>query len=223
MSLRSIAFPKVKNIQSDVCKILFREKIVEEGGREWILNFENSFVSDINNVVFLLNEKIKEIFDGVDDIRMPNFTTNENNSLIILESNDVIALIDGDMMRLLGFSFSHPKDLTDYSPNRKHVGVTSPNLSIFQPQEIMIISNIVEESYYAQSRPNILRIVPIPDQQQVTGYNYVQFEQHDDIGIKLDRIDDIEIKILTRKGELVDFIDDECDVKLQLEFKRITK
>ena len=223
VSLRSIAFPKVKNIQSDACKILFREKIVEEGGREWILNFENSFVSDINNVVFLLNEKIKEIFDGVDDIRMPNFTTNENNSLIILESNDVIALIDGDMMRLLGFSFSHPKDLTDYSPNRKHVGVTSPNLSIFQPQEIMIISNIVEESYYAQSRPNILRIVPIPDQQQVTGYNYVQFEQHDDIGIKLDRIDDIEIKILTRKGELVDFIDDECDVKLQLEFKRITK
>jgi hypothetical protein len=163
------------------------------------------------------------VFDGVDDIIMPNFTTNENNSLIILESNDVIALIDGDMMRLLGFSFSHPKDLTDYSPNRKHVGVTSPNLSIFQPQEIMIISNIVEESYYAQSRPNILRIVPIPDQQQVTGYNYVQFEQHDDIGIKLDRIDDIEIKILTRKGELVDFIDDECDVKLQLEFKRITK
>ena len=34
-----------------------------------------------------------------------------------------------------GVLFSHPKDLTDYSPNRKHVGVTSPNLSIFQPQD----------------------------------------------------------------------------------------
>ena len=143
--------------------------------------------------------------------------------MILLESNGVNCYLDGDMMRLLGFSFSHPKELTEFIENGKYSGVTSTNIFLFQPQEIMIISNIVEEAYYAQSRPNILRIVPIPDQQQVTGYNYVQFEQHDDIGIKLDRIDDIEIKILTRKGELVDFIDDECDVKLQLEFKRITK
>ena len=39
-------------------------------------------------------------------------------------------------------------------------------------------------------------------------------------GLKLDRIDYIEIKILTRKGKLVEFVD-ECDVKIQLEFKRI--
>ena len=46
------------------------------------------------------------------------------------------------------------------------------------------------------------------------------FEQQDDIGLKIDRIDYIEVKILTRKGKLVEFVD-ECDVKIQLEFKRI--
>ena len=91
---------------------------------------------------------------------------------------------------------------------------------LFQPQELVIISNIVEESYYAQSRPNILRIVSIPNQREVSGYNYVQFEQQDDIGLKIDQIDYIEVKILTRKGKLVEFVD-ECDVKIQLEFKRI--
>ena len=217
VSLRSLAFPKVKNIQSDVCKILF--KSLNEK-REWTLNFDSSFVTDVNNIVFLLNSKIKEIFDGVDDIILPKFLTNENQSMILLESNGVNCYLDGDMMRLLGFSFSHPKELTEFIENGKYSGVTSPNIFLFQPQEIMIISNIVEEAYYAQSRPNILRIVPIPNQQEVNGYNYVQFEQHDDIGIKLDRIDDIEIKILTRKGKFVDFVD-ECDVKLQLEFKQI--
>ena len=112
-------------------------------------------------------------------------------------------------MKLLGYSFSHPSGFTKFSHGVRFVGITAPNLFIFQPQEVIIISNIVEEAYYAQSRSTILRIVPIPNQQYVTGYNYVQFEQHDDIGIKLDRIDDIEIKILTRKEDFVDFVD-EC-------------
>ena len=122
-------------------------------------------------------------------------------------------------MRMLGFSYSYPAGVTKFEKNGTFVGVTQPNLFMFQPQEVMIITNIVEEAYYAQSRPTILRIVPIPNQREVTGYNYIQFEKHDNINIKFDRIDDIEIKILTRKGNPVDFVD-ECDVKLQLEFKR---
>ena len=37
--------------------------------------------------------------------------------------------------------------------------------------------------------------------------------------IKCDRVDDIEVKLLTRKGDLIDFVN-EGDVKLQLEFKK---
>ena len=85
---------------------------------------------------------------------------------------------------------------------------------------MVIISNIVEESFYAQSRPTILKIISIPDQQEVTGCNYIQFDNHDGVKIKYDRVDDIEVKLLTRKGDLIDFVD-EGDVKLQLEFKKI--
>ena len=76
----------------------------------------------------------------------------------------------------------------------------------------------MEEAFYAQSRPTILRIVPILEQTNYIGYNYVQFEEHDNVPVKLDRVHDIEIKILTRKGDYVDFVETE-DVKIQLEFK----
>ena len=99
-------------------------------------------------------------------------------------------------------------------------GVTDPDLFLFQPQEIIILSNIVEESFYAQSRPNILRIIPISFQEEINVYNYVQFQTPDKIPITFDRIDDIKIDIITRKGEPVKFISTN-DVKVQLEFERM--
>ena len=51
-------------------------------------------------------------------------------------------------------------------------------------------------------------------------YNYVQFQAPDKIPITFDRIDDIKIDIITRKGEPVEFIS-KNDVKVQLEFERM--
>ena len=84
---------------------------------------------------------------------------------------------------------------------------------------MLIISNIVEEAFYAQSRPKILRISSI-SQSDSNAYNYVQFDDEDFIPLKVDRIDDIQISIMDRKGELIQFIDQQ-DVKCQLEFKQI--
>ena len=87
---------------------------------------------------------------------------------------------------------------------------------------MLIISNIVEEAFYAQHRPKILKIVPIStNQSNLNAYNYIQFEEEDIVPVKLDRIDEIEILIMTRQGELINFIDLH-DVKCQLEFKRMT-
>ena len=87
---------------------------------------------------------------------------------------------------------------------------------------MMIISNIVEEAFYAQQRPKILKIIPIStNQSEFNAYNYIQFEDDDTIPVKLDRIDEIEISILNQKGDLIDFVD-QYDVKCQLEFKRMT-
>ena len=220
VSLRSLAFPKVKNIYSDFFHIKF-----ERNGIEWNLRLDNSFVNTIENLIFLLNKKIEKLFAGVIEFKLPEFSY--NNQVVVLKSGGVDCILNGDMMQLLGFSFSRPAVVQEFWKTNEKIqqeieyhGVTSPNLFLFQPQELVIISNIVEESYYAQSRPNILRIVSIPNQREVSGYNYVQFEQQDDIGLKIDRIDYIEVKILTRKGKLVEFVD-ECDVKIQLEFKRI--
>ena len=97
--------------------------------------------------------------------------------------------------------------------------MVDPNLHIFQPQEIIVISNIVEESYYAQSRPNILAVVPVPEQKRGDGYNYVQIQEHNDIPIALNRIDEIDIEIVSRKGDLIEFVDIN-DIKIQLQFKK---
>ena len=87
---------------------------------------------------------------------------------------------------------------------------------------MIIISNIVEEAFYAQNRPKILKIVPIStNQSEFNAYNYIQFEEDDIIPVKLDRIDEIEISIISRKGDLIDFVDLH-DVKCQLEFKRMS-
>ena len=215
VSLRSLAFPKVKNIYPDQCKMRFEKN----GNKIWDLSLDSTFVFDVHNLVFLLNKRIQEIFTDVTEFELPRFFS-DKNLLVTLKTNGIDCFMEGSMMKLLGYSYSLPTGFTKFGENGSYTGLTKPNLFIFQPQELMIISNIVEEAFYAQSRPTILRIVPIPNQQEVSGYNYIQFEDHDNIGIKFDRIDDIEIKILNRKGNLVDFVD-EGDVKLQLEFKRV--
>ena len=68
----------------------------------------------------------------------------------------------------------------------------------------------------------ILKIVPIStNQSEFNAYNYIQFEEDDIIPVKLDRIDEIEISIICRKGDLIDFVDLH-DVKCQLEFKQMS-
>ena len=64
-----------------------------------------------------------------------------------------------------------------------------------------------------------MRIIPIPFQEEVNTYNYVQFQNLDKIPITFDRISDIKIDIITRKGEFVNFTNHN-DVKVQLEFEK---
>ena len=67
----------------------------------------------------------------------------------------------------------------------------------------------------------ILKIVPIAtNQTDFNAYNYIQFDDEDIIPVKLDRIDEVKITIMTRKGDLMNFVDHH-DVKCQLEFKQM--
>ena len=92
------------------------------------------------------------------------------------------------MMKLLGLTHSYLDTSIIFDSESKIQGVSDPDLFIFQPQEIIVLSNIVEESFYAQSRPNILRIIPIPFQDKENLYSYVQFPNQDKIPISFDRI-----------------------------------
>ena len=56
-------------------------------------------------------------------------------------------------------------------------------------------------------------------QDKFSGYNYLQIEHPEKIALKVDRIDEIEIMIMTRKGEFVQFIDED-DVRIQLQFQQ---
>ena len=216
VSLQSIAFPKVQNIVPEVCK-LYLENSVHNGITHEI-SVDKCHVKSIENVIFLLNQKIKETLIEYLPNQIPKFSM--VNSNIQLESKMFDCFFEPNMMKMLGFSYSYQTGNTKFPSKSVFKGVTKPNIFIFQHQEMVIISNIVEESFYAQSRPTILKIISIPDQQEVIGYNYIQFENHNGVKIKYDRVDDIEVKLLTRKGDLMDFVN-EGDVKLQLEFKKI--
>ena len=216
VSLQSIAFPKVQNIVPEVCKLYLENSVHNEITHE--ISVDKCHVKSIENVIFLLNQKIKETLIEYLPNQIPKFSM--VNSNIQLESKMFDCIFEPNMMKMLGFSYSYQTGNTKFPSKTVFKGVTKPNIFIFQHQEMVIISNIVEESFYAQSRPTILKIISIPDQQEVIGYNYIQFENHNGVKIKYDRVDDIEVKLLTRKGDLMDFVN-EGDVKLQLEFKKI--
>ena len=216
VSLQSIAFPKVQNILPGVCKFYLENPVDNEVTHE--ISVDKCHVKSIENVIFRLNQKIRETLKEYLSDQIPKLST--VNGKIQLESKSFDCFFEPDMMKMLGFSYSYQTGNTKFPSKTVFRGVTKPNIFIFQHQEMVIISNIVEESFYAQSRPTILKIISIPDQQEVTGYNYIQFENHDGVKIKYDRVDDIEVKLLTRKGDLINFVN-EGDVKLQLEFKKI--
>ena len=106
-------------------------------------------------------------------------------------------------------------------PIHLSLGVLEMNLYLLQPQEMMITCNVVEEAFYAQDRPKILKIGPIAtNQSDFNAYNYIQFDDEDIVPVKLDRIDEVKISMMTRKGDLINFVDLH-DVKCQLEFKQV--
>ena len=214
VSLRSIAFPKVKNIYPSFCNL----SLTKTDSKEMIqVSVQSSYVTEIEPLLAVINSSINTALKGRTQIPTFSFVNNKVN----LNTNDYECHLEPGILKLLGLSLSFPRERVIYGPGIMLRGVASPNLFMFQPQELLVLSNIVEEAFYAQNRPQILRVVPVPDQLKSNGYNYVEFEDHDNVALSVDRINDIEIKILTRKGDPVSFVDQD-DVKIQLEFKKFS-
>ena len=212
VSLRSLVYPKVKNIFSKYCFFTVRKK---DSGFSMKISLDDSYVTSETNLISLLNKKIRELLPS--DSERPKFSL--YNGFAKLETKGFECHINGNLSKILGLSLSYQIEGLTYQYEITIIGVLEMNLMLLQPQEMLIISNIVEEAFYAQSRPKILRISSI-SQSDSNAYNYVQFDDEDFIPLKVDRIDDIQISIMDRKGELIQFIDQQ-DVKCQLEFKQI--
>jgi hypothetical protein len=209
VSIRSISYPKVKNIYPNNCKITI---LLHNGSTKVIKIPRPVYISTTHSFVSLINEMLATELS----LNPPQFEMG-TDGILTFKSNDHHCQFEGDMLHLLGLSYAFVDHRIKILPNNEMKGYTHPQIDAFQPQEIIVTSNIAEESFYARSRPNILRIVPIIDQHKTQGYNYIQFNEYDDVKVKLDQINEIAVKILTRKGELVDF-DEQMDVKVQLEF-----
>ena len=212
VSLRSLVYPKVKNIFSKYCFFTVR-KLGEKHGMKIAL--DDSYVTNETKLILLLNKKIREILSS--DSERPTFSL--YNGFAKLETKGYECHINGNLSKILGLSLSYQIEGLTYQAQISIISVLEMNLLLLQPQEMLIISNIVEEAFYAQSRPKILRISSI-SQSDSNAYNYVQFNDEDFIPLKVDRIDDIQISIMDRKGEFIQFIDQQ-DVKCQLEFKQL--
>ena len=216
VSLRSLAYPKVMNVFSEYC-FLTVKKIGQE--QSVTISLDNSYVTSGTKFIYLLNEKIKETLSLFSDSALPYFSLKDGFASI--ETNEFECHLNGDMLKMLGFTHSYQDDGIIYAPQSVVLGVLELNLYLLQPQEMMITCNIVEEAFYAQDRPKILKIVPIATNQiDFNAYNYTQFDDEDIVPVKLDRIDEVEISMMTRKGNLINFVDHH-DVKCQLEFKQI--
>ena len=218
VSLRSLAYPKVMNVFSKYC-FFTAKKIGQE--QTVIISLDNAYVTTGTKFIYLLNQKVQDTLSSfVKDAVFPSFSLKDGFASI--ETNDFECNLNGELLKILGLTHSYQDNGIIYYPQSSIVGVLEMNLFLLQPQEMIIISNIVEESFYAQQRPKILKIVPIStNQSDFNAYNYNQFEDDDTIPVKLDRIDEIEISIMTRKGDQIDFVDLH-DVKCQLEFKRMS-
>ena len=217
VSLRSIAFPKVMNVFSKYH--FFTAKKMGEG-ENVVISLDNSYVTSGTKLLYLLNEKIRDSLSSYSESVLPSFSLKDG--LTLIETNDFECHLNGDLLKVLGLTHSYQDEGIVYHPLSSILGVLDMNLFLLQPQEMIVISNIVEEAFYAQHRPKILKIIPISTRQMdFTSYNYIQFEEEDVIPVKLDRIDEIEISIITRKGDLINFVD-LYDVKCQLEFKQLS-
>ena len=212
VSLRTIAFPKIKNISKQLCHFSVE---LPDSNNVIKIEIESCYVTNVETLMSLLNQAVQEKLNIKDQSQVPNFKV--KNGLVLLETNGYDCYFNGNMIKLLGMAHSFQTQIQKFDQGTNILGVSEPLLNIFQPQEIIVLSNIVEEAFYAQKRPNILRIVPVPIQDKSTGYNYIEFEELDNIPVKIDRIDEIEIKIMSRKGEFIDFVNED-DVRIQLEF-----
>ena len=216
VSLRSLAYPKVMNVFSEYCFITVRKN----GQKQSVtISLDNSYVTSATKFIYLLNEKIKERLSLYSNSALPSFSL--KGGFASMETNEFECHLNGDMLKILGLTHSYQDDGITYAPQSSTIGVLEINLYLIQPQEMMITCNVVEEAFYAQDRPKILKIVPIAtNQSDFNAYNYIQFDDDDIVPVKLDRIDEVEISMMTRKGDLINFVDHH-DVKCQLEFKQI--
>ena len=216
ISLRSLAYPKVMNIFSEHCFLTIRKN---DQKQSVTVSLDNSYVTSATKLIYLLNEKIKEKLSLYSNSDLPSFSSAEG--FACMETNEFECHLNGDMLKILGLTHSYQDDGITYAPQSSVIGVLEINLYLIQPQEMMITCNVVEEAFYAQDRPKILKIVPIAtNQSDFNAYNYIQFDDEDVVPVKLDRIDEIKISMMTRKGDLINFVD-QHDVKCQLEFKQM--
>ena len=217
VSLRSLAYPKVMNIFSKYCFLTVKKPDLEQSV---MISLDDAYVTSGTKFIHLLNQKVQNSLASFSEAVLPMFSLKDGFASI--DTNDFECHLNGELLKILGLTHSYQDNGIVYHPQSSVVGVLEINLFLLQPQEMMIISNIVEEAFYAQQRPKILKIIPIStNQSEFNAYNYIQFEDDDTIPVKLDRIDEIEISILNRKGDLIDFVD-WYDVKCQLEFKRMS-
>ena len=216
VSLRSLAYPKVMNVFSEYCFLTVRKN----GQKQSVtISLDNSYVTSATKFIYLLNEKIKERLSLYSNSTLPSFSL--KGGFASMETNEFECHLNGDMLKILGLTHSYQDDGITYAPQSSTIGVLEINLYLIQPQEMMITCNVVEEAFYAQDRPKILKIVPIAtNQSDFNAYNYIQFDDDDIVPVKLDRIDEVKISMMTRKGDLINFVDHH-DVKCQLEFKQI--
>jgi len=98
------------------------------------------------------------------------------------------------------------------------VGTIPAALNYFLPKSCMILCDIVEESVFAQQRPQVLKFCKLEnDLTDETNYTHLEFLENDFVNLKHGKISEIKVMLVDLNGDLLQFVE-ENDVKMCLQF-----
>ena len=229
VNLKSIAMPKVKNIYSHHTEVSIGETQIR---------LDDMYCSNFPFFINELNSKIRDVVKKnniSNDSRSgapfshitPRFSYNNETGIVSFTAGSERDIkISPPLCYMLGLSHSlrtEPlifnnilADPDDYLT--EIVGTIPAALNYFLPKSCMILCDIVEESVFAQQRPQVLKFCKLEnDLTDETNYTHLEFLENDFVNLKHGKISEIKVMLVDLNGDLLQFVE-ENDVKMCLQF-----
>ena len=228
VNLKSIAMPKVKNIYSHHTQVWIGEHKIELN--DMFCNSVPFIINELNSrIINLVNANLDTTTtnDGPFTQITPRFSYDDKTGVVSFTAgSERNVKISPPLCYMLGLSHSLRSDSLIFNniladPDDylvEIVGTIPASLNYFLPKSCMILCDIVEESVFAQQRPQVLKFCKLEnDLSDEANYTHLEFLENDFVNLKHGKISEIKVMLVDLNGDLLQFVEDN-DVKMCLQF-----